>query len=203
MIALPSIAELKRITQSLATLDLIICPEWEDRYYSFDSDWSSTEQMASMRNGCGDTWFLLFDSMDNAGLKGFAHESPAASIDGFSSLLAGAVPGALKAFSTEPAFNWDYTTFCYWRLMDELNWSEPTEQLSADTGASELLQILVSGVDGYRQFASEYYERDFEVSTIRQIFDHVPISAELVATLNGEISIEDIRADLMQIGYPL
>lgn len=202
MIALPNVAELKRITQSLATLDLIICPEWEDRYYSYDSIWSPTEQMASMRNGCGDEWFLFFDSTGAAGLKGLAHESPAASIDGLSRRLADAVPGALKAFSTEPAFSWDHTTFCYWQLAEDPDWRTPAELASVDTGASELLGILVSGIEAYRQFAAEYYEQDFDVSTIRQVFDHTPISAELVATLNGEISIDDIREDLVQVGYP-
>lgn len=202
MIALPNVAELKRITQSLATLDLVICPEWEDRYYSFDSTWSPTEQMASMRDGCGDEWFLLFDSSGAAGLKGLAHESPAASINGFSRRLADAVPEALKSFSTEPAFSWDHTTFCYWRLADDSDWHEPPEQASFDTGALELLEILVTGVEGYRQFASEYYEQDFDASTLSQIFDHIPINSELLSALNRDVSIDDIREYLVQVGYP-
>ncbi len=66
----PPPATLKRTTQSFATLDLIVSPEWEDRYYSFDSNWSPSEQMASMRDGCGDEWFLLFGSSGWAALKG-------------------------------------------------------------------------------------------------------------------------------------
>ncbi len=202
MVPLPNIDEIKRITQSLATLDLIICPEWEDRYYSFDSSWSPTEQMASMRNGCGDEWFLLFDSTGAAGLKGLAHQSPAASIDGLSHRLVSAVPEALKAFSTEPAFRWDYTTFCYWRLESDTDWCEPVEQELVDTGAPELLGILNSGVEGYRQFAADYYERDFDPLPIGKVFDYAPITPELITTLNGEISLDDIREDLAQIGYP-
>ena len=59
--ALPSVDELGRITKSFAMLDLTICPELEGRYYSYDSRWLDTEGMASMRNGCGDDWFILFD----------------------------------------------------------------------------------------------------------------------------------------------
>jgi hypothetical protein len=49
--ALPSISELRRLTQSLAMLDAIICPEWNSRYYSFNCNWSAGEAMASMRKG--------------------------------------------------------------------------------------------------------------------------------------------------------
>lgn len=37
---LPPVASLHRITQSLAMLDGILCPEWEYRYYSFNSQWA-------------------------------------------------------------------------------------------------------------------------------------------------------------------
>lgn len=51
---LPDIANLKRRTKALAMLEAIVCPEWEYRYYSYNSRWSSGEEMASMRNGQGD-----------------------------------------------------------------------------------------------------------------------------------------------------
>ena len=70
---LPDIAALRRLTQSLAMLDAIICPEWQYRYYSFNSKWSADAQVASMRDGCGDDWFLLFDHY-GAALEGFLHE---------------------------------------------------------------------------------------------------------------------------------
>ncbi len=34
-------------------LDAIMSPDWELRYFSFDSRWSPTEEMVSMRNGSG------------------------------------------------------------------------------------------------------------------------------------------------------
>jgi hypothetical protein len=51
--ALPDISTLRRLTRSLAMLDAIMSPEWESRYYSFDSHWGPGELMASMRNGQG------------------------------------------------------------------------------------------------------------------------------------------------------
>jgi hypothetical protein len=35
-------------------LDAIMSPDWEYRYYFFDSKWGLSEMMASMRNGQGD-----------------------------------------------------------------------------------------------------------------------------------------------------
>lgn len=70
------------------------------------------------------------------------------------------------------------------------------------TGASEFLEILVNPIEGYRQFASDYFERDIDPTVIVDIFSHRPITAEIVAALNSEIGIDDIRDGLDEIGYP-
>jgi hypothetical protein len=72
---LPDIDRLKSLCQSLAMLDAIMSPDWEYRYYSFDSKWDLNEMMASMRNGQGDDFFILFND-NGAIIKGFDHESP-------------------------------------------------------------------------------------------------------------------------------
>jgi len=36
---IPDIETLRRLTKSVAMLDAIICPEWEYRYFSYDSKW--------------------------------------------------------------------------------------------------------------------------------------------------------------------
>lgn len=48
---LPEIAVLREHSRSLAVLEALLSPEWENRYHSFDNHWSETESMASMRNG--------------------------------------------------------------------------------------------------------------------------------------------------------
>ena len=71
---LADVTGLRRLTRSLAMLDAILCREWEFRYYSFDTNWSNGELMASMRDGSGDRWFALFNDVGVA-LHGVAHES--------------------------------------------------------------------------------------------------------------------------------
>lgn len=64
MISLPSPPELERICKGIAALDAMLWEEWQDRYYSFDHAWNTSagQRMASMRNGEGDEWFMVFDS---------------------------------------------------------------------------------------------------------------------------------------------
>ena len=71
---LPDVESLKKLSQSLAMLDAILSPDWEDRYYSFNSKWGKNEMTASMTDGSGDDYFILFNSQ-GAIIKGFAHES--------------------------------------------------------------------------------------------------------------------------------
>ena len=57
---LPDVEQLRRLLQSMAMLDAILCPEWDLRYYSFNARWADGEQMGSMRDGCGDDLFVHF-----------------------------------------------------------------------------------------------------------------------------------------------
>ncbi|WP_394393217.1 hypothetical protein [Shewanella woodyi] len=72
--SMPEISELKKLLQSLAILDAIMSPEWDERYYSFNSKWDKSEQMGSMRNGCGYDFSVLFNQA-GCFVKGFGHES--------------------------------------------------------------------------------------------------------------------------------
>ena len=135
---LPSIQELRRITQSLAMLDAILSPEWDYRYYSFNSAWGPGEEMASMRNGSGDDWFLLLDHA-GAALKGFAHELA----DSFllSQNIQTQVPADFSSFLNEPAFSMQHATFCYWRKSGDSSWSK-VDGGPDDDGADEMLALL-------------------------------------------------------------
>jgi hypothetical protein len=46
----PNIEALKMTSQSAAMPDAISSPEWEYRYFSFDSKWSAGEAMARFGN---------------------------------------------------------------------------------------------------------------------------------------------------------
>jgi hypothetical protein len=38
----------------------ILSPEWEYRHYSFNASWGPAQELASMRNGTGDDYAIVF-----------------------------------------------------------------------------------------------------------------------------------------------
>jgi len=205
---IPNVETLKKLCQSLATLDAIISPEWDYRYYSFNSKWAEGEMMASMRNGSGDEYFILFNSQ-GAIMKGFGHESsmsPWATESGqvWPGVL-DEVPGEFQEFLTEPAFSMGETTFCIWRRKVDPSWQvgeiEYPEGYDPD-GSEDLLFILDGEPSTYREFAEQYYERPVDLSAVIHVYEQKPLTTEILEVLNAEVSREDLKSDLAQIGYP-
>lgn len=195
---LPSIPTLRRTAQSLAMLDAILCPEWEDRYYSFNAAWGTKEQMASMRNGCGDDWFLLFDPA-GAALKGYAHELEMD--EAYAAKIQSEVPPEFASFLNEPSFCMTHATFCYWRRNNDLEWSQVNSGIS-DTIAEEMLDLLISGPSAYQEWIQEYLEKDISLDGIVAIFNHSPLHEDLVKSLNPEADMGAVLKEAAEIGYP-
>jgi hypothetical protein len=217
---LPGIADLRRITQSLATLDAILSEDWESRYYSFNARWdvASGDAMASMRNGSGDEWFILF-SAAGAVLKGFAHErsamSPCADNRTFTPVVQRGLalyPGLLTGFPDElapaliePSFSMDATTFIVWRLASAPAWQiGAIDWPSGDDpdGSEDLLALLDGAPERYASWASAYFERDVDAKAALHVFAHRPLDEALLSRLGSERTLEELAEDLLEIGYP-
>jgi len=205
---IPNVEALRKLCQSLALLDAIMSPEWEYRYYSFNSKWADGEMMASMRNGSGDEYFILFNSQ-GAIMKGFAHES---SMSPWSSESEQVWPGVLDqvprefgSFLTEPAFSVEETTFCIWRKNEDAAWQtgeiKYPEEEDPD-GSEDLLFILDGNPETYREFAEQYYERVIATDVVNSIYAYEPLKVEMIARLNPEASLETLSPDLDEIAYP-
>ncbi|MDQ4120401.1 MAG: hypothetical protein M3209_03035 [Acidobacteriota bacterium] len=208
LITLPDIEPLKRLSQSLAMLDAIMSPEWEYRYYSFNSKWNKGEMMASMRNGSGDEYFILFNS-HGAILKGFAHESPMSPFaneppEVWRGVLDD-VPIEFQGFLTEPAFSIEETTFCIWRRYSDVSWQIGNIDYPEDDnpdGSEDLLWILDGNPETYQYFAAEYYEQDIHLSAVQHIYEHKPLTDNIISELNADVSKRELRKDIKEIGYP-
>lgn len=203
--ALPDIAGLRRLTRSLAMLDAIVCEDWESRYYSFNSHWAEGELMASMRNGSGDHWFALFTEA-GAALHGLAHEAPmfrnAQPWPGIWESL----PERLSGFRAEPAFDTANSTFCIWRLSQDRTWRRGDVEYvpghDDPDGSGALLAILDGQPETYRAWASAYYERELRLDAIAAVYRHTPLTGELVRALDPDATLERLRDDIDEIGYP-
>ena len=204
---MPNIEHLKALSQSLALLDAILMPEWQYRYYSFNSRWADGEQMASMRNGSGDEYYALFTST-GAILKGFAHESamtpfrvePAQIWPG----VLDSVPQVFASFLSEPAFEREATTFCIWREPVDTTWrhGDVTFPTGNDPdGSADLLSMLDGDPRTYQEWAQENYEQEIDLAAVQSIYQHTPVTAALIKSLNPEMSLTALREDMLEIGY--
>ena len=206
--SLSDVESLKRLSQSLAMLDAIMSPDWQSRYYSFNSKWNTGEMMSSMRDGSGDDCFILFNS-HGAIIKGFAHESIMSPFARkphkvWRGMLESA-PIEFQSFLSEPAFSIEATTFCIWRRFADLSWQVgDIDYPKGDDpdGSEDLLSILDGKPATYKEFAADYFEEEVSLSAVRHIYAHKPLTHEIISKLNEEISTDELRNDMEGIGYP-
>ena len=205
---LPDIESLKRLSQSLAMLDAIMSLDCESRGYSFNSKWGADKMMASMHQRSGDEYFILFNFY-GAIMKGFTFESPMnpyATESGkpWPGVLDG-VPDEFKDFLAEPAFTIEDATFCIWRRYIDSSWqvgSIDYPEGDDSDGSEALLRIFDGQPPTYKEFAEEYYEREVDLSAIEHVYQHKPLTSEIVAALNADVSLDELKADIEEIGYP-
>jgi hypothetical protein len=205
---LPDIESLRGLSQSLAVLDAIMSPEWESRYYSFNSKWGDGEMMASMRDGSGDEYFILFNH-HGVIIKGFAHESPMSPYGTETGKpwpgVLDDVPDEFKDFLSEPAFSIEDTTFCIWRSHSDSSWQVGKidyPEVDDPDGSEDLLYMLDAKPSTYKEFAEEYYERAIDLAAVEYAYHHKPLTDEIIQMLNADVSKEDLKSDIEEIGYP-
>jgi hypothetical protein len=211
---LPDIPRVRDRSRSLAMLDAILSPEWEHRYYSFVASWGPAQELASMRNGSGDDYAIVFLPA-GAWVRVFAHESPMSPwamepprpwpgvLD--------TVPAAFQACVQEPAFILDgvaLVSACLWRQTTDDRWRTgvidfPAGQEDPD-GSQGLLELLLDdSPEAYRRFAEDYYELgSVDLAAVREVYALRPLTQLLVTTLNDQLSVADLAYDIAEIGYP-
>jgi hypothetical protein len=203
---LPDVAALRQVCQATAMLDAILSPDWEYRYYSFNSRWDDNVQVASMRDGSGD-WFHCAFGPQGVLIIGCGHESPMAS----SFLRTGrphpgvidAVPMELTAFLSEPAFTANEATFCLWNVHNGA-WGMGMVEFPAGNdpdGSEKLLNILDGKPETYKRWADEYYGVSLPLHAVAHVYAHRPLSPRVIEQLNESVAFETVADDLAEIGY--
>ena len=163
--------------------------------------------MASMRNGSGDEYFILFDA-HGAIMKGFAHESAMSPWANDSEQVwpgvLDEVPNEFAEFLTEPAFSITATTFCIWRTSADASWQtgqiDYPEEEDPD-GSEDLLFVLNGDPVTYHQFAEQYYECSIDLHAVRSIYEHQALTAAIIKALNPEVTLDSLSSDLEEIAY--
>ncbi|GGX69866.1 hypothetical protein GCM10010515_41890 [Streptomyces fructofermentans] len=213
---LPAPEAVRARSKALAMLDAVLSPEWQWRHYSYDVRWAPGEEMASMRDGSGNDYAVVFSG---AGVYAQAnsHESPIAASRASPPApwpgLFDSLPEAFRPFAREPAFQ-DHNgvpraTVCLWREHGDSAWRCGDVQVpdgsdgDAD-GALWLFGLLAEDrAEAYREFAEGYYEVDPPVEAIRHVYDLKPLTEAVVSALNPDARLEDLAADIATVGYPM
>lgn len=211
---LPDLPRVRELSQAIAMLDAILSPEWSSRYFSFDAEWGPGEAMASMRNGSGEEYSIVFTGA-GACARGFDHESPmspyrASPLRSWPGLLDG-VPEVFRPVVEEPSFCEDggtlLATAVFWRGTADPAWSCGDLELPAaegdPDGADELFAFLTDGrPEVYQEFAQEYLEMDIDLRAVNHVYGLRPLTRTVVSALNPELDLGDLEPDRKQIGYP-
>ncbi|MEN0066044.1 MAG: hypothetical protein AAGA48_28135 [Myxococcota bacterium] len=206
---LPSSAEARQWFQAAAMLDSMLAMDEASSVYRFDSAWAPRQGLASMQNGSGDHFFIVFGD-GSAWLKGFDHESqmspfreePPRLWPGLFSLL----PNCLMALLKEPAFAVDCTTFCTWNLGDGHGWThdylELPNGLDPD-GATHLTSPLLHGRQGYLEHCKDYFEVGMEDEVLQHFFGLSPLSRKQFDALPTAVDWPAAVSNAVAIGYPV
>ncbi|WP_262402771.1 hypothetical protein [Actinomadura sp. CNU-125] len=190
----------------MSVLEAILSPNWESRYHSFSADWSPEEEVASMSNGSGDEYSIVF-SAAGAYVRGFAHESmmsPYLNDDPWPGVL-DSVPNVFESCVQEPAFcdetGIPMVTACLWRETADDRWHAgeidyPDGEEDPD-GAAGLFGLLIDPTpEAFRRFAEDYYEVAVDLEAVRHIYALRPLTERVVTTLNPEVTLADLAEDL-------
>jgi hypothetical protein len=185
-------ADLERVCKGLAVLDAMMSADWESRYYSFNQAWNvnARQRMASMRNGSGDQWFIVFEP-GGVFFKALWHEHPREDV---AQIYAG-LPAKLSPQLEEPALEIEHLTFGGWH--DGTSW---TLRGNAEALGDEIA-ILTGDPDAYRAYAADYFEADLPRDAIAQVLAGKKLDAKLVGRITSDRTLADLKDDLAEIGY--
>jgi hypothetical protein len=195
----------------MAVLEAVLSPEWESRYHSFDGRWADGVELASMRNGSGDEYSLVF-TVAGAYLRGFDHESVMSPYAGDHEVWPGVVddvPVALREWVEEPAFcdesGVPCVTACLWREAADDRWRHGVVEYpvgrSDPDGSGFLFWLLVDrSPEAFQDWAQDYYGVPVDLGVVRHVFAGGVLSQEMVTALNPSVVLGDLAGDLAVIG---
>ncbi|MDR0194077.1 MAG: hypothetical protein LBI73_03050 [Myroides sp.] len=204
---LPNPKVLKELCKSLATLDAILCQDWEYRYYLYNHIWSDDEEFFQMRDGEGNDMVILFRT-EGTVINGFEHElyDYKAKLPNKDDLTIN-LPDQYIEFIFSEYVTSIGTTYCIWSNEDQ-HWTVGKVDNDKD-GSDDQLYIFDNNPDTYINWATNYYFEEEESMTtekkeiIKQIYKGVTLTKEMILILNPELEDwELLKEDIIEINYP-
>ncbi|WP_406095643.1 hypothetical protein [Kitasatospora purpeofusca] len=205
---LPDPAELRARCRGIALLDSIL-----DRHvprHGFVRDWRAGVDLATMDNGSGDQYAIVFDAA-GVFLYGFDHESDASpwrdeDREHWPGLLDG-LPASLAHYAQAPEFQFEGlfdATVCAWRESGAAEWRcGPVEFAPDETdGAEGLFGLLVDGdPEAYAGFAEDYFERAVDREAVAAVLAGAPLTRRTVESLSADADFGAVVARARAMGF--
>ncbi|MFE9167946.1 hypothetical protein ACFYNZ_00170 [Streptomyces kebangsaanensis] len=213
---LPDVPSLRNLCRSLAMAEAVVNPEGDERYHTFDPNWSPTEEFASMWNGSGDEYAIVF-SPAGAYVRGFDHESPLSPYHHHDVPrpwpgVVDSVPTVFRQYVHEPAFTDEdgtpVVTVCLWHEAGTGRWRAgeidfPEGHPDPD-GSAWLFELLTDPTpEAFQAFAEDYYETAVDLEAVRHVYRLRPLDQAVIARLNPTASVKDVVQEAIAIGYPV
>ncbi|RRJ90069.1 hypothetical protein EG240_09980 [Paenimyroides tangerinum] len=199
---IPNQNKLQTICKAISVLDAILSQEWPFRYYSYNKNWSDSEEFFEMRNGSGDQMLILFNQ-NGCVINGFAHEYPYREKE----KLTKNVPVIFDEFIYGEPVNSIGTTFCIWISKDDDKWKIGQVE-DFDDNSQEMLAVFDGEPQTYIDWATEYFDECFietgiPLETVNDIYNGKTLTKKMVLTIVDELEDwEQLENDLNEIGYP-
>ena len=200
-LSIPSKTTLQQLCKAISVLDAILSPEWQYRYFSYQSQWSESEEFFEMRNGEGDHVLILFNEQGCV-INGMAHEYHSKEKEKLTSSL----PQVFHEFVYGEPANSIGTTFCFWKLT-EGDWQTGIVEDPND-GSIEMLWWMDNNPSTYANWAAEYYDAEDllnqeALEAIKNVYAGNTLTREMVNSVAGEFEDwEQLTTDLQEINYP-
>ncbi len=200
-LSMPDRKTVQAICKAISVMDAILSPEWEYRYYSYNSEWAEEEEFCEMRNGEGDQMLILFRK-DGCVINGFAHEFEQPHISNLTANL----PKQYEEFIFGEPIKSIGTTFCLWTNASE-KW-QIGELKSYDDNSIQMLSVFDGNPQTYIDWATEYFEGVFNkngipLEVVTKLYKGEPLTKEMVLSVVNELEDWDqLEVDLEEIKYP-
>ncbi|MEU3650444.1 hypothetical protein AB0E59_44285 [Lentzea sp. NPDC034063] len=196
-----------------AALDVVLSPDSDDRHHLYDTAWAPGEELASMRDGAGNEYAVVFTAA-GAYVRGFDHESPmspyATDDEKAWPGVLDSVPEVFRACVEEPAFSDElgmpFVTVCLWREHSGTAWRHGDIDFpgDGDDGADWLFALLTDGTpEAFQDWAQSYYEMPVDLGAVRHFYAGLPLTEDVVTALNPATTLAAVTDQVAATGHPI
>ncbi|MNH96462.1 hypothetical protein D3C81_1516370 [compost metagenome] len=108
------------------------------------------------------------------------------------------VPKELFLLLEDEAIKNEDVTFCIWRKNYDLEWQKGEVEIpdGEEDGSDFLLGTIFQTPEDFVEFAKDYFDLTPSLDIVANIYNGIPISAEMIQMLNPDCDVEDVLQEL-------